>query len=50
MPDHSRPATSVVEVDPLGREVFARWIADTERASIYRACRETDLPVPLSLP
>ena len=50
MQDHSRPATSVVEVDPLGRRVFAMWIAGAERARIHRAYRETDLPVPLNLP
>ena len=50
MEDHSRPATSVVEVDPLGREVFAMWIAGTERARIYRAYREPGLTIPLNLP
>ena len=50
MEDHSRPATSVVEVDPLGREVFAMWVAGTERAWIYRAYRETGLEIPLNLP
>ena len=50
MEDHSRPATSVVEVDPLGREVFAMWVAGTERAWIYRAYREPGLTIPLNLP
>ena len=48
--DHSRPAISVVEVDPLGREVFAMWIAGAERAWIYRAYREPGLTIPLNLP
>ena len=43
--------TSVVEVDPTGREVFAMWVrGEEQRATIYRAYREPGLTIPLNLP
>ena len=58
-----RPPTSLVEVDPTGREVFemrvrsptpddreARTYRPYRRALIYRAYRETGLTIPLNLP
>ena len=43
--------TSVVEVDPAGREVFAMWVrGEEQRARIYRAYREPGLTIPLNLP
>ena len=46
----ARGPTSVVEVDPTGREVFALRVGNDERARIYRAYRETGLTIPLNLP
>ena len=50
--DGSRRPTSVVEMDPTGREVLAITMETPagERALIYRAYREPGLTIPLNLP
>ena len=52
-----RPPTSLVEVDPTGREVLKMRVGGPpgdggpyRRAEIYRAYRETGLTIPLNLP
>ena len=42
--------TTVVEVDPTGREVLALRFGSDEQVRIYRAYRETSLTIPLNLP
>ena len=46
----SRPPTSLVEVDPTGREVLKMRVRGDHRTQIYRAYRETGLTIPLNLP
>ena len=46
----NRPQTSLVEVDPSGREVLKMHLSGDHRAQIYRAYREPGLDLPLNLP
>ena len=46
----SRPPTSLVEVDPTGREVLKMRVRGDHRTQIYRAYREPGLTIPLNLP
>lgn len=46
----NRPRTSLVEVDPSGREVLKMHVRGAHRAQIYRAYREPGLTIPLNLP
>ena len=46
----NRPQTSLVEVDPSGREVLKMHLSGDHRAQIYRAYREPGLTIPLNLP
>ena len=46
----NRPQTSLVEVDPSGREVLKMHLSGDHRAQIYRTYREPGLTIPLNLP